>query len=275
MRRLYLSIALALALAETPCAGEVPKDKEFTNSIGMRFVRVEPGTFQMGQLETPLPSEILPLFRGRGRFDNLREGDFDEKPVHTVQVSRPFCIGVHEVTNKQYELFDREHRQLRGKNGFSKEDDEAVIHVNWYDAHAFCQWLSDKEGLPYRLPTEAEWEYACRAQSTSNYHTGPTLPEAFWKTRGSLRVGATPANAWDIHDMHGNVEEWCYDWYGPYKAGGQTDPVGYAQGTFVFCAAEVTARMFIICGLRTEWAHCPTTNTGSLAFVLCWASCPI
>jgi formylglycine-generating enzyme required for sulfatase activity len=108
----YLSTPLALVLAAILCAREMPTDKEFSNSIGMKFVRVEPGTFQMGQLETPLPSEILPLFRGRGRFDNLREGDFDEKPVHTVQISRPFYIGVYEVTNKQYELFDREHKRL-------------------------------------------------------------------------------------------------------------------------------------------------------------------
>ncbi|MHC4665949.1 MAG: SUMF1/EgtB/PvdO family nonheme iron enzyme [Planctomycetota bacterium] len=232
MTRPHLSIPLALVLAATLCVREMPTDREFTNSIGMKFVRVKPGKFQMGQLETPLPSEILPLFRGRGRFDNLREGDFDEKPVHTVQISRPFYIGVYEVTNKQYELFDREHKRLRGKKGFSKEDDEAAIYVNWYDAHAFCEWLSDKEGLPYRLPTEAEWEYACRAGTTGNYHTGPTLPEAFWKTRGSLLVGATPANAWGIYDMHGNVEEWCHDWYDPYKAGQQTDPLGYAHGDF-------------------------------------------
>jgi hypothetical protein len=186
----------------------------------------------MGQVETPLPPEILPEYRGRGLFDNLSEGDFDEKPVHSVKVTKPFYVGVYEVTNKQYELFDAEHKKLRGKKGLSKDDDEAVIYVSWYEAQAFCQWLSDKEGLPYRLPTEAEWEYACRAGTTSNYHVGDILSEEFRKRGASLHVGKTPANAWGIFDTHGNVEEWCHDWYGPYQAESQEDPVGYANGDF-------------------------------------------
>ncbi|MHC4498706.1 MAG: formylglycine-generating enzyme family protein [Planctomycetota bacterium] len=96
----------------------------------------------MGQLRKPLPHEILPIFRGRGKFDLLTEGDFDEKPIHSVRTTRPFYIGVFEVTNFQYELFDPEHRTLRGRNGFSKDDDEAVVYVNWYDAQSFCRWLS-------------------------------------------------------------------------------------------------------------------------------------
>jgi len=212
---------------------KAPEGNEYVSSIGMKFVRIEASTFRMGQLKTPLPWEILPVFRGRGLFDLLREGDFDEKPVHTVTITRPFYIAVFEVTNFQYELFDPQHKKLRGKdNGLSKDDDEAVINVNWYDAQAFCQWLSDKEGLPYRLPTETEWEYACRAGTTSNYYAGDILPEQFRKTGGqvSLHVGKTPPNAWGLYDMHGNVEEWCHDWYGPYEAELQLDPVGYISG---------------------------------------------
>ncbi|MHC4639698.1 MAG: SUMF1/EgtB/PvdO family nonheme iron enzyme, partial [Planctomycetota bacterium] len=114
-------------------------------------------------------------------------------------------------------------------------DDEAVIHVNWYEAQAFCQWLSDKEGLPYRLPTEAEWEYACRAGTTTHYNVGDTVGKEFRKNAAMLGVakytplfvGKTTPNAWGLYDMHGNVEEWCYDWYGPYKSKSQKDPVGY------------------------------------------------
>jgi len=207
----------------------------FTNSIGMKFVRIGPGTFQMGQLDTPLPPEVI--IEG---LHFLREGDFDEKPVHTVTVTRPFYLGVCEVRNLQYELFDPSHKSLRGKEGLSNDDDEAVINVSWYDAQAFCRWLSDKEGLPYRLPTEAEWEYACRAGTKTNYYAGDTLPEVFHKnarrtggpTPVSLVVGQTPPNPWGLYDMHGNVEEWCQDWYGPYVPGHQTDPVGYESGNF-------------------------------------------
>jgi len=122
---------------------------------------------------------------------------------------------------------------------------------------AFCEWLSKKEGKTYRLPTEAEWEYACRVGTTSLFHTGETLPaghqtwfgrqgwrelyfpdgkmpsEYAWRNGApSLRVGQTPPNAWGLHDMHGNVAEWCLDWYGPYESGVQTDPLGRSDGDF-------------------------------------------
>jgi len=232
---------MCLLIIPAVMAAEMPTQKEYINFVGMKFVRVEPGTARCGQLKTPLPPEVLPVFRGRGLFDTLNEGDYDEKPTHTVEITQPFYVGVFEVTNAQFELFQPEHKKLRGKEGFSKEDDEAVAFVNWYDAQAFCRWLSDKEGLPYRLPTEAEWEYACRAGTTTNYHTGDVLPDVFLdktgrkaghRGPGSLKVGQTPANAWGLYDMHGNLEEWCYDWYGPYIGGLQVDPVGYAHGDF-------------------------------------------
>jgi len=215
----------------------MPSAREYTNSIGMKFVRLKPGEFQMGQIDKPLPPEVLPVFRGRGLFDTLNVGDYDEKPLHTVKITKPFYIGVFEVTNFQYELFKPGHKGLRGKEGYSRGDNEAVIFVNWYDAMAFCEWLSDKEGLAYRLATEAEWEYSCRAGTTTNYHTGDVLAYPYWERAGRrskepLMVGQTPANAWGLYDMHGNVEEWCYDWYGPYEGGVQVDPVGYERGDF-------------------------------------------
>jgi formylglycine-generating enzyme required for sulfatase activity len=199
---------------------EMPNDREFINSLGMKFVRIEPGSFLMGSAEG---------------------GDFDERPVHRVVISRGFYLGACEVTNAQYERFDPEHRRLRGKHGFSKEDDEAVVYVTWHDATRFCEWLSRVEGRPYRLPTEAEWEYACRAGTTTAYHTGAELADpAFHKNVReheipppvSLAVGRTPANPWGLFDVHGNVEEWCFDWYGPYEPGEQVDPVGRAEGDF-------------------------------------------
>ena len=219
----------------------MPTGKEYTNSMRTRFVRVEPGSFVMGMEKTPL-SEVV-----AGQPWRLN-GDFDEHPAHQVAINRPFYMGTHQVTNAEYEQFDPEHRKLRGKLDFPQADDEAVVFVSWHDAVRFCEWLSEKEGFPYRLPTEAEWEYACRASTATPFHTGDTLPESYWrnpveswypdKARGSseevvpIVVGQTPPNFWGLYDMHGNVEDWCYDWYGPYEAGTQTDPVGRANGHF-------------------------------------------
>ncbi len=219
----------------------LPRDKLYTNSIGMKLIRVEPGTFEMGSGRTPLPQSLYDM-------PHRRDGDFDEQPAHTVRIRSPFHLGACEVTNVQYERYDPSHRLVRGKLGYSKGDDEAVVFVSWQDAVGFCQWLGRKEGVPYRLPTEAEWEYACRAGTTSPFHTGDSLPTPFCKNpRRSwypdpvhivdqkimdLTVGQTPENPWGFLDMHGNVEEWCHDWYGPYEAGECVDPVGRADGDF-------------------------------------------
>jgi formylglycine-generating enzyme required for sulfatase activity len=189
----------------------------FTNSLGMKFVRIEPGTFQMGSTN----------------------GDFDEVPVHNVTITEPFYISQFEVTNAEYEQFDPNHG-LIDHRGFTHEPNEAVIFVSWEDANAFCTWLSQLEGTAYRLPTEAEWEHACRAGTTAEYYTGGTLPEVYYKNQVEtwgpnpqpLHVGQTPSNQWGLYDMHGNVEEWCWDWYGPYEANDQTDPVGRVDGRF-------------------------------------------
>ncbi|MHC4213500.1 MAG: SUMF1/EgtB/PvdO family nonheme iron enzyme, partial [Planctomycetota bacterium] len=230
-----------LLTASVALSAQMPTEATYTNSTGMKFVRIEPGQFQMGQNKKLVP-EILPEIEGGDRgglFDLQANGDYDEKPVHKVKITKPFYMATLEVTNKQYELFDPLHKKLRGKHGVSTDDDEPVLYVSWYDAVTYCQWLSDKEGLPYRLPTEAEWEYACRAGTTTNYYPGDILPEEYINKPGNhgpvktkRTVGKTPPNAWGLYDMHGNVEEWCYDWYGPYQDKTQTDPVGYVDGDF-------------------------------------------
>lgn len=217
------------------------QERAYTNSLGMRFARIEAGRFVMGGDHHALGMDLAV-------YKHRMNGDYDEHPRHRVTISRPFYLGVYEVTNLQYEAFDPAHRALRGKLGFSNDDDEAVVFVSWYEAAAFAAWLAAKEGLPYRLPSEAEWEYACRAGGLDFFHTGPTLPPAFLKNAreswypdpsgsGSadivpLHVGKTEPNPWGLYDMHGNVEEWCTDWYGPYPAGEQVDPAGYEDGDF-------------------------------------------
>jgi sulfatase modifying factor 1 len=241
--RLLIGAALVITAVPLPAA-EMPEGAQYSNRLGMRFVRIEPGRFRMGESRTPLPEALSAGMRHR------EAGDPDERPVHPVSIGRFFYMGAFEVTNAQYESFDPAHRALRGRLGFSSADDDAVIFVSWHDAVAFCEWLSKREGLLYRLPTEAEWEYATRAGSTTHFHTGDTLPEASLDNPGrswyphprrsdpqepervSLRVGKAAPNAWGLHDVHGNVEEWVHDWYGPYPAGDQHDPVGRASGDF-------------------------------------------
>jgi formylglycine-generating enzyme required for sulfatase activity len=228
-----------LLLCGAAWGGDLPP--EMTNSIGMKLVRIDAGRFTMGSSGAPLPEALVTK-------PHFRTGDFDEQPAHEVRISKPFLMGAHEVTNAQYEQFDPAHKQLRGKLEFSKADNEAVVFVSWEEAVAFCRWLSRKEGRTYRLPTEAEWEYAARAGTTTPFHTGDTLPAAYRKNQRltwfpaprqlsaeevvPLNVGLTPPNAWNLFDMHGNVEEWTHDWYGPYEAGFQVDPVGRARGDF-------------------------------------------
>lgn len=240
-----------------------PMEREFTNSIGMEFLRIEPGTFMMGTSETvPLPESLTGdlVNEKKGPMPHHIHGDFDEHPLHEVGIANAFYMASREVTNEQYEAFDFNHGRLRGKQGFSCMDDEAVVFVSWEEATAFCEWLSEEEGLPYRLPTEAEWEYACRAGTETPFSTGNALPPVFHKNVFEswhpdpnpsritekfryperrykdnivpLTVGQTPPNAWGLFDMHGNVEEWCLDWYGPYVPGRQIDPVGCESGEF-------------------------------------------
>ena len=166
--------------------------------------------------------------------------DYDEAPIHKVIISHPFRMGITEVTNAQYEEFCPEHKALRGKNGVSIQDDEAVVNVSFDDAIAYCKWLSKKEGKKYRLPTEAEWEYACRAGTYTLFSTGDGLPSIYLKNQVvvrnlasvSLKVAQTPPNAFGLYDMHGNVEEWCADWYAPYLNKTLLDPQGPLNGLY-------------------------------------------
>lgn len=232
----FLVFGLALV---TPLHGA----ESLTNSFGMKLVRIEPGAFIMGQ---DGPAADYKMVKHPAKFD---DADWDEKPAHRVTITQPFHLGVTEVTMAQYRQYDADFRP-------KDPDDDAVNAITWEQAVKFCEWLSKKEGKTYRLPTEAEWEYACRAGTTTLFHTGDALPDGFqpwWSDAGygeryfttgvwpqpyrkdaepGLRVAQTAPNVWGLHDMHGNVAEWCLDWYGPYEAGEQSDPLGRAAGDF-------------------------------------------
>jgi|GEM_PF-193010 len=240
MKAIPLPVVVLLSVSATWCVAE-----EFTNSIGQKFVRITPGEFQMGQ-DSPRAD-----YATTKHADRCDDADWDERPVHRVKIETPFQMAATEVTVAQY-------RQFQPALKTSSGDEEAVTGVSWFDAMKFCEWLSAKEGRTYRLPTEAEWEYACRAGTTTPFSTGERLPDGFqkwkfndklikrffpktgkfpvdyrdWPALVPLRVAQTPANAWGLFDLHGNVEEWCLDWYGPYEADEAKDPVGRAEGDF-------------------------------------------
>jgi sulfatase modifying factor 1 len=227
--RLFLGLVLGFLLLKTNgiWADELPQERELTNSVGMRMVRIEAGEFLMGSGNQPP--------QNRSEWE---ERDADESPAHRVRISRPFYMSAHEVTNQHFEQFDPDHKRFRGLRGASQQDNEPVTYVTWQQAVDFCDWLSKKEGRPYRLPTEAEWEYACRAGTSTRFHTGDELTasqanlgkDAMGKSITTQPVGSYAPNAWRLYDLHGNVAEWCHDWHGPYEPGEQLDPVGRADG---------------------------------------------
>ena len=194
---------------------------EITNSIGMKLRLIPAGEFMMGSPEDGMA------------------------PQHKVRITKSFYVGVYEVTQAEYEKLMGENPSRFSKGGGGAEEvsgedtsSHPVENVRWEDAVAFCERLSAEEGKTYRLPTEAEWEYACRAGSTTRYSFGDdeeSLGEYVWHTGNSddkpHSVGKKKPNAWGLHDMHGNVWEWCADWYGLYASEEVSDPSGPETGT--------------------------------------------
>ena len=204
----------ALAL----CVGcQTPPPSEIINTIGMAFVLVPPGRFEMGCSEGD--SHCLP----------------DERPRHTVDISRPFYLGRHEVTQAQW-------RTLIGNNPAAFAGDRRPIeNVSWREAQEFVRRLNLKEGTNrYRLPTEAEWEYAARAGSVTRFPFEPSQAAEFawfWDDADgeTHAVGEKRPNPWGLYDLHGNVWEWVWDWHGKnaYAAdarGDAIDPKGPPEG---------------------------------------------
>ena len=198
-------------------------DTYTSQATGMKFVRIPKGTFTMG---TPAGKE--------GRFA-------DETP-HEVVLTKDFYLGVTEVTQGQWKAVMGT-APWQGKSNVKEGDDYPATYVSWDDAVAFAKALSGKDGRAYRLPTEAEWEYACRGRATSRFHFGDgeaALGDYAWFTKDASdagekyahRVATKKPNQFGLYDMHGNVWEWCSDWHGDYPAGRVTDPIGPASGAY-------------------------------------------
>jgi formylglycine-generating enzyme required for sulfatase activity len=265
---------------EVPPPSAAEPAKEIANSIGMKLVRIPPGKFLMGS-----PQE--------------EEGRYDNEERHEVEITKAFYLGKYEVTVGQFRAFvqatgyqteaekdeksgggyDEEKKEFPYNKkyawqdpGFAQTDDHPVVNVSWNDAKEFCDWLSKKEDQQYRLATEAQWEYSCRAKTKTRFYCGDddgSLERAANIADKSLKakwnysnltnqafkklitdwfdkvswddgypftapVGKFQQNAFGLHDMHGNVWEWCQDWYDKdyYKNSPRVDPEGPSAGSF-------------------------------------------
>jgi formylglycine-generating enzyme required for sulfatase activity len=210
-------------------------------SAALGMVAIAPGTYQRGSPVTPLG--VPPYFN-----------QANAQPVHPVTISRPFWIGRFEVTQAQYQAVMGSNPSFYQGSSYPNAAQRPVERVTWNNAVAYCTALTASEqaagrvpaGYVYRLPTEAEWEYCCRAGTTTEFHFGPTLVCGQANFGFSYHsntncfigqtavVGSYAPNAWGLHDMHGNVWEWCQDgWDGSanYPSGPVTDPV-VASGPF-------------------------------------------
>ena len=182
-------------------------------SSGAEMLWCKPGTFQMGSPEDEEDRE-------------------EDETLHEVTLASGYWLGKYPVTQAQWE-------KVMGENPIHfKGANRPVVKVSWDDVTSFCEKLTEQErkagrlpdGMAYQLPTEAEWEYACRAGTTTAYAFGDSLTEKDANFDINVDeitdVGKYPANPWGFHDMHGNVYEWCADWFGDYPRGAVRDPVG-------------------------------------------------
>jgi sulfatase modifying factor 1 len=283
---MIVSVTIVLAGAGLLLADPV---QVIENTVGMKFVLVPAGEFLMGSDESPESLALDYPNYPRERLVKLK----DEAPVHAVRITRPFFLGKYEVTVGQFRKFveaagyrpeseadgtggygynaaydpattkrgdafeGRDPRYSWRNPGFRQTNDHPVVNITWNDAVAMAEWLSRVEGRRYRLPTEAEWEYACRAGTKSRYYSGnsPSSLSAIantfdasaapywprWKNFAlaendgvafTAPVGSFSPNAFGLYDMLGNVWEWVSDWYGEsyYAESPLADPTGPASG---------------------------------------------
>ncbi|MEO6965758.1 MAG: SUMF1/EgtB/PvdO family nonheme iron enzyme, partial [Acidobacteriaceae bacterium] len=193
----------ALAQQKAQKLGPEQNAPTYVNSLGMKVIRIPKGTFTMGNDSATNPS--------LGQYPRLTNGDYDERPIHQVTISHDFYMSELEVSSNQY-------RQFRSDYQDDSKFTPAATGMSWYEADAFCKWLSKKEGRSYRLPTEAEWEYAAMAGGNKLFGNSDQPPQA------------DQANKFGIKDMNTGALEWVADWYGPYAPQPQTDPVGPEGG---------------------------------------------
>ena len=233
MKRIGL-IALLLTGTGVGHASEmVIVELPWGTQMEMEMVWIEPGTFAMGTTQ-----EQKRLLR---RNELWLDWFSNEQPVHQVTISRGFYLGKYEITQGQWKSVMSTSPWL-GWEDMRVDDRNPAAYISWNDMQMFIQVLNKAAGDSlYRLPTEAEWEYACRAKTNSLWSFGDDRNQwgdYAWYDENARDVGEKYAhqvgtklpNPWGLYDMHGNVWEWCQDWYGPYSNGSKVDPFGPAAG---------------------------------------------
>ena len=224
---------------------EVEEKADLGKGINLEMVLIPAGKFMMGS-----PAS--------------EKGRSDDETQHEVTLTKPFYMGKYEVTQEQWE-------GVMGNNPSSRTKGAKfpVTDVSWEDCQEFIKKLNAKTNGGYRLPTEAEWEYACRAGTTTAYSFGDSLTKVMQIfDRCNIRsVGSYKPNAFGLYDMHGNVWEWCEDWYGDYPAGAVTDPKGPATGETVCCGAGLS-RLESIARSSNRNCDSPSYRTRNVGFRL-------
>ena len=214
-----LGVVMCVILRANPPATEPAKEQtlDLGGEVKLKLVLIPAGKFIMGA-----PATEFSPYKNEG-------------PQHEVTISRPFYMGIYHVTQQQYQHIMGNNRSL------FKDPDNPMEMVSWDDAVEFCKKVSQKTGKTVRLPTEAEWEYACRAGSTTRFSYGEDdknftqLGDYAWYAGNSDKkshpVGLKKPNDWGLHEMHGNEWQWCADWFAPYTDAKAIDPEGPASGT--------------------------------------------
>ncbi len=293
MRNVVIGCIVLFTMAGTAFSETKNPPKELTVDLGgrvkLKMVLIPAGEFKMGSGESA--EDTAAFFNKTHGLDLLKADDFkNEHPQHRVRITKPFYLGTSHVTRGQFRQFvtdtgyktDAEKKDQKGAFGWNPDkkhfefdekyswrnvgeqsDEHPVVNVSWNDAVAFCKWLSRRAGKTYRLPTEAEWEYACRAGTTTRYYSGDDqktlakvgnvaevgtvddpsagskLPNPIYPTPKASHgyvftapVGSFKPNAFGLYDMHGNAMQWCSDWYGEdYYAKSPVDnPTGPDSG---------------------------------------------
>ncbi len=218
---------------------------ETPNSVGQTMVLIPPGEFLMGSTD----EQVEAALKLKADSTTRSRVEKSERPQHPVRLTQPFLMSATEVTIGQFQKFTQEtgfttEAEKVGKEtfrnpGYAVTNDSPATFISWNDAKAFCDWLAKQEGAAYRLPTEAEWEYACRAGTTTQFHCGDDEQRLLEFARvgsnaqAQIAVATRLPNAWGLYDMHGSLWEWCDDFFSEawYASSPAADPRGPTTGS--------------------------------------------
>ena len=206
----------------TSSCKQTPESVKLGSGVSMEMVLIPKGEFLMG-------SRLDPDIKQSSTLVEMEEQSHEsETPQHLVKISKSFYMCKYEVSQEQWHaIMGKNPSEISGKN-------LPVTNVSWYDCREFVMAINRLTGKTFRLPSEAEWEYACRAGTQTRYSFGDSRTAELlnYNSKGGVKVGSYKANSFGLYDMHGNVSEWCSDWEAPYQSKDSVDPTGPPEGQF-------------------------------------------